>query len=208
MPGSPSAPPLATAVLERYDARVMQLILASSSPRRAELLIQAGFSFQIDPADVDETLMSGELPDGYVARVARDKARAVAPRHASGRVILAADTTVVAAGEILAKPTDAADAARMLGLLSGTVHDVFTGVVVTTGGVESVEVVRTRVHFIDLTAADIDWYVGTGEASGKAGAYGIQGRAARFVDWIEGSWSNVVGLPIATVARLLGPAGR
>jgi len=186
----------------------MQLILASSSPRRAELLIQAGFSFQIDPADVDETLMSGELPDGYVARVARDKARAVAPRHASGTVILAADTTVVAAGEILAKPTDAADAARMLGLLSGTVHDVFTGVVVTTGGVESVEVVRTRVHFIDLTAADIDWYVGTGEASGKAGAYGIQGRAARFVDWIEGSWSNVVGLPIATVARLLGPAGR
>jgi septum formation protein len=186
----------------------MQLILASSSPRRAELLTQAGFEFQIDAADVDETVLSGESPDAYVARVAREKARVVATRHAADAVILAADTTVVVEGEILAKPLDAADATRMLTLLSGTVHDVLTGVVVVSGGRESVEVVRTRVHFIELTAADIAWYVATGEADGKAGAYGIQGRAARFVDWIEGSWSNVVGLPVATVARMLGPGGR
>jgi septum formation protein len=190
----------------RYDAGFMQLILASSSLRRAELLTHAGFAFQIDPADVDETLLANEAADAYVARVARDKARVVAARRAADEVILAADTTVVAAGEILAKPLDAADAARMLGLLSGTVHDVLTGVVVISDGVESREVVRTRVHFLDLSAADIDWYIATGEAYGKAGAYGIQGRAARFVDWIEGSWSNVVGLPIATVARLLGGA--
>ena len=136
--------------------------------------------------------------------MARDKARVVAARHAADAVILAADTTVVAAGEILAKPLDAADAARMLALLSGTVHDVLTGVVLMRDTAESVEVVRTRVHFINLTEEDIAWYVATGEADGKAGAYGIQGRAARFVDWIEGSWSNVVGLPVATVARLLG----
>jgi len=186
----------------------MQLILASSSPRRAELLTQAGFEFQIDPADVDESVLSGESPDAYVARVALDKARIVAARHAADAVILAADTTVVAGGEILAKPLDAADAARMLTLLSGAVHDVLTGVVVTQDSVESVEVVRTRVHFIDLTVDDIAWYLATGEANGKAGAYGIQGRAARFVDWIEGSWSNVVGLPVATVARMLTAARR
>jgi septum formation protein len=186
----------------------MPLILASASLRRAELLTQAGFDFEIDPPDVDETVFPGELPGAYVARVARDKARAVAARHAADAVILAADTTVVVAGEILAKPLDAADAARMLGLLSGAVHDVLTGVVLRRDTAESVEVVRTRVHFIDLTEEDIAWYVATGEADGKAGAYGIQGRAARFVDWIEGSWSNVVGLPVATVARLLGPAGR
>jgi septum formation protein len=187
----------------RYDAGFMQLILASSSLRRAELLTHAGFAFQIDPADVDETLLSNEPPDAYVARVAGDKAQVVAARHGGDAVILAADTTVVAAGEVLAKPLDAADAARMLRLLSGAVHDVLTGVVVMHDGVESIEVVRTRVHFVDLSAADIEWYVATGEAYGKAGAYGIQGRAARFVDWIEGSWSNVVGLPIATVARML-----
>lgn len=191
----------------RYDASLMQLILASSSLRRAELLTQAGFEFQIDPADADETLLSGEPPDAYVARVARDKARIVAARHHDA-VILAADTTVVAAGEILAKPLDAADATRMLTVLSGAVHDVLTGVVVVSGGAEAVEVVRTRVRFVELTSADIAWYVATGEADGKAGAYGIQGRAARFVDWIEGSWSNVVGLPIATVARLRAPGQR
>jgi septum formation protein len=182
----------------------MHLILASASLRRAELLTQAGFDFEVDPADVDETVLPEELPGPYVARVARDKARTVAARHGADALILAADTTVVAAGEILAKPTDAADAARMLTLLSGTVHDVLTGVVLVRDTGESVEVVRTRVHFIELTAEDIAWYVATGEAYGKAGAYGIQGRAARFVDWIEGSWSNVVGLPIATVARMIG----
>ena len=181
----------------------MKLILASASPRRAELLTQAGFDFEVDPADVDEAVLPEELPGPYVARVARDKARMVAARHPADAAILAADTTVVAAGEILAKPQDAADAARMLRLLSGTVHDVLTGVVLARDTVESVDVVRTRVHFIELTAEDIAWYISTGEAYGKAGAYGIQGRAARFIDWIEGSWSNVVGLPVATVARMV-----
>lgn len=181
----------------------MTLVLASASPRRAELLKQAGFEFVVDAADADERLLSGESPATYVARVALDKARTVAARHPPQAVILAADTTVVTGGETLGKPGDAADAARMLSLLSANVHDVYTGVVVKTHDVELTDVVRTRVHFIELSDDDIAWYVGTGEPEGKAGAYAIQGRGARFVDWIEGSWSNVVGLPIATVARML-----
>jgi septum formation protein len=181
----------------------MPLVLASASPRRAELLTQAGFEFVVDAADVDEQVHPGESPDAYVARVALDKARTVAARHPADAVILAADTTVVAGGEILGKPVDNADAARMLSLLSGRVHDVLTAVTIRHREVERAEVTRTRVHFIELTPEAIAWYVGTGEADGKAGAYGIQGRAARFVDWIEGSWSNVVGLPVATVAKLL-----
>ena len=190
----------------------MNLVLASASPRRAELLEAAGFQFTIAAADVDETVLTGESPDAYVARVALDKARTVAARYPPDAVVLAADTTVVVGGEILGKPLDNADAARMLALLSGTVHDVLTAVVVNHGGVEWADLARTRVHFVELTADDVAWYVGTGEPEGKAGAYAIQGRAARFVDWIEGSWSNVVGLPVAAVARLLAatgfPAGR
>ena len=181
----------------------VDLILASASPRRAELLAQAGFSFTVDAADVDETPLHGEDAATYVARVARAKAAAVAPRHASAALILAADTTVVIDGNMLAKPEDAADATRMLALLSGRTHDVLTAVVIRRGDVERVDVVATRVTFLDLTPADIAWYVQTGEPDGKAGAYGIQGRAARFVDRIDGSWSNVVGLPIATVWRMV-----
>jgi septum formation protein len=187
--------------------RQMGLILASASPRRAELLTLAGFEFEVEAADVDETVLTGESPDGYVARVALAKARTVAARHPRA-TILAADTTVVAGGEILAKPVDAADAIRMLARLSGDVHEVLTAVVVAARGGELAEIARTRVHFVELTAEDIAWYVETGEADGKAGAYGIQGRAARFVDWIEGSWSNVVGLPVATAARMLAEARR
>ncbi len=181
----------------------IDLILASASPRRAELLTQAGFHFVVDAADADERLLPGESPDAYVARVALDKLRTVAARHPVDATILAADTTVVLDGEILGKPLHDADATRMLGLLSGQEHDVLTAVVVRGPAGELTEVVRTRVHFIDLSAGDIAWYVGTGEPEGKAGAYAIQGRGARFVDRIEGSWSNVVGLPIATVARML-----
>jgi septum formation protein len=180
------------------------LILASASPRRAELLSSAGFRFTVEAADVDETEHPGESPEGYVLRVARDKARTVAARcRDSGTVVLAADTTVVAGEEILAKPADDSDAVRMLERLSGDVHDVFTAVVAIQGSREESEVVRTRVHLVPLSRETIDWYVATGEPMGKAGAYGIQGRAARFVDWIEGSWSNVVGLPLATVDRML-----
>lgn len=184
------------------------LVLASASPRRAQLLEQGGFTFTVDPADVDESERSGEIPADYVLRVARDKAQVVAARcRIPGTVVLAADTTVVVDGGMLAKPADAADAIRMLKSLAGGVHDVLTAVVLIEGARELSEVVRTRVRFLPLTIDEITWYVATGEADGKAGAYAIQGRAARFIDWIEGSWSNVVGLPVATVDQLLKRLG-
>lgn len=184
-------------------ARIPDFILASASPRRAELLTQAGFTFEVQAADVDETLLADEAAADYVARVARAKAAAVARRHPPDAVILAADTTVVVDGGVLGKPADAAEATRMLSLLSGRVHEVLTAVVVRRGDRERVEVASTQVTFLALTAAEIAWYVETGEPDGKAGAYGIQGRAARFVDRIDGSWSNVVGLPIATVWQMM-----
>lgn len=184
------------------------LILASASPRRAELLASAGFEFTVEVADVDETEHPGESPEAYVVRVARNKAQTVAGRYrAADAVVLAADTTVVAGGEILAKPADAAEAQRMLERLSGAVHDVLTGVVAIADGRELAELVRTRVHLIHMSAQEIQWYVATGEPMGKAGAYAIQGRAARFIDWIEGSWSNVVGLPVAAVDGMLKKLG-
>jgi septum formation protein len=186
----------------------MPLILASASPRRAELLTSAGYEFSVEIAHVDESVLPGEPPDLYVLRVGRAKARQVADRcRESGSAVLGADTTVVAGGEILGKPENAADAVRMLERLAGAVHEVLTGVVVIADGTEKAEVVTTRVHLLPITMDEIEWYVRTGEPEGKAGAYAIQGRAARFVDRIEGSWSNVVGLPIATVARLLRAVG-
>jgi septum formation protein len=180
----------------------MTLILASASPRRAELLSSAGFVFEVAPAEVDETPTPDEAPESYALRVARDKA-AKAARRDSGSVVLAADTVVAVGGQILGKPADLADAERMLRLLSGGIHVVHTAVVVRCGADERSDVVTTRVRFLPLTAEEIAWYVASGEPEGKAGAYAIQGRGARFIDWIEGSWSNVVGLPIATVHRLL-----
>jgi septum formation protein len=185
----------------------MQLVLASASPRRAELLRTAGFSFDVRPADVDETPQPDERPADYALRVARDKARAAAGRADASSCILAADTVVVVGSEILGKPSDQDDARRMLSMLSGTVHEVLTAVVLRQEDRESAEVASTRVRFVPLSEAEIDWYVESGEPDGKAGAYAIQGLGSRFVDWIEGSWSNVVGLPLATVYRMLGPAG-
>jgi septum formation protein len=186
----------------------MHLVLASASPRRAELLRTAGFAFEIAPADVDETPHPRETPASYALRVARDKATAAAANGSGGdSVILAADTVVVADGQILGKPQSAGDARRMLAGLSGAVHEVLTAVVLLNGVAEVAEVVTTRVRFIHLSESEIDWYVGTGEPEGKAGAYAIQGHASRFVDWIEGSWSNVVGLPVATVYGMLKQAG-
>lgn len=182
----------------------MHLILASASPRRAELLTAAGFEFEVTPADVDETPVPGEDPTQYALRVARDKAGSVQSRcRDSGAVLLSADTVVVAEGEILGKPEDSEDARRMLRLLAGKVHDVHTAVVVRRGPIERSQVVTTRVWFQPLDEAEITWYVSSGEPGGKAGAYAIQGRAARFIERIDGSWSNVVGLPVATVYRLL-----
>jgi septum formation protein len=184
----------------------MRLILASASPRRAELLASAGFDFDVVPADLDETAHPGEDPARYALRVATAKAHRVAEDQPR-RLILAADTVVVAGGRMMGKPVDDGDAEGMLRRLSGVVHDVLTAVVLVDNGRTASEVVNTRVHFVPLSDADIRWYLATREPEGKAGAYAIQGRAARFIDWIEGSWSNVVGLPIASVFRLIGRAG-
>ena len=185
-----------------------KLVLASGSPRRAELLKSAGFEFEVRAADIDESPLASEAASDYVIRVAREKAQSVASGiTGTGAIVLAADTTVVTNSRIMGKPRNGEDAANMLAALSGTVHEVLTGVVVRVDTREQVELVTTRVHFLPLTPAVIAWYVGTGEPSGKAGAYAIQGYAARFVDWIDGSWSNVVGLPLATVSRMLEDAG-
>jgi septum formation protein len=181
----------------------VKLILASASPRRAELLRAAGFEFDVLVADVDETLDPGESPDGYVRRLALAKAEAVKPR-AGGRPVLGADTVVVIDGRVLGKPADMADARRMLRLLAGRQHTVMTGVHLTSG---TTIVDSTRVEFAGLTASEIDWYVATGEPMDKAGAYAVQGLASRFVTRIDGSYSNVVGLPVAVVYQLCTKAG-
>jgi septum formation protein len=179
----------------------VRLILASSSPRRADLLSAAGYRFEVSPADVDERTLPEESPDEYVLRVALAKARAGA--GAPDAVVLGADTAVVVGDVILGKPADDADAARMLSLLSGREHRVLTGVAVVWDGRVAHTVETTRVTFRPLTAADISAYVASGEPRGKAGAYAVQGLAARFVAGIEGSYSNVVGLPVERVAALL-----
>ena len=182
----------------------MHLILASASPRRAELLRSSGFEFDVEAANVDETPRAGEPPAAYTQRVARDKARHVAASHAGEHaVVLGADTEVVLGRRILGKPADEDDARRMLRTLAGHVHEVLTAVVIVREDKEAAEVVTTRVWFAHMTDAEIDWYVASGEPMDKAGAYGIQGRGARFVERIDGSWSNVVGLPVAVVHRLL-----
>ncbi|MGE0446421.1 MAG: nucleoside triphosphate pyrophosphatase [Vicinamibacterales bacterium] len=177
------------------------LILASASPRRAELLRAAGLSFDVVVADVDESIHPGESPETYVRRVAGAKARAVTQRM-PGRRVLAADTTVVVDGEILAKPADANDAGRMLRRLSGRTHQVLTAVCLDG----RCEVESTDVEFVELTEDEIAWYVASGEPMDKAGAYAIQGLASRFISRIRGSYSNVVGLPVARVYAMLRPS--
>lgn len=180
----------------------VRLILASASPRRAELLAAAGFAFDVDPPHVDEAPRAGEPPAHYAQRIARDKAVAVAARHRS-RVVLAADTIVVQDGTIFGKPSDRADAVRMLHTLAGGDHDVLTAVAIASGGRLAEHIEATRVTFAPMTTAEVEWYVRSGEADDKAGAYAIQGLAARFILRIEGSYSNVVGLPVAAVHRML-----
>ena len=180
----------------------MRLLLASASPRRAELLRAAGFDFDVQPAHVDESLRPPESPDAYVRRIAEAKAGAVLP-CAGERVVLAADTTVVVDHHILAKPDDDADARRMLRLLSGRWHDVMTGVTLARGARILTSVAVTRVEFAPLSDEEIAWYVASREPVDKAGAYAVQGLASRFVTRIEGSYSNVVGLPVALVYRIL-----
>jgi septum formation protein len=185
------------------------LVLASASPRRHQLLQSAGLAFTVEPADVDETELPGEDPVRYVERVARAKADAIAVRFGSldGVAVLAADTTVDLDGAILAKPVDDADARRMLVGLAGRTHRVHTAVVCRhAGGVEAVTV-TTGVTFAPLTDDDIDRYLALGEHSDKAGAYGMQGAAGVFVERLDGSPTNVVGLPLAQTVRLLRAAG-
>jgi septum formation protein len=182
----------------------MRLILASASPRRADLLRAAGLDFTVVPVEIDERPLDGESPRAYVERLAREKAETATGNEASSSVILAADTTVVIDGMLLGKPADAREATEMLSRLSGRTHEVMTGVAVAPAKSPMITAIdTTRVRFVEMAPEDIAWYVASGEPLGKAGAYGIQGRASRFVDRIEGSYSNVVGLPIATVWRLL-----
>jgi septum formation protein len=179
------------------------LILASASPRRAELLRAAGIPFETLPMDVDETVQPGESAETHVRRLAEAKAVAAAAQRSS-ETIVGADTVVVVDGRILGKPRSTADAVAMLRLLAGREHEVLTGVaVVGSGGAVAVEVERTRVWFTALTDDEIDWYVASGEPMDKAGAYAIQGLASRFVFRVDGSYTNVVGLPVALVYRLL-----
>lgn len=183
----------------------MTLILASSSPRRSDLLTAAGYRFEVRVADVDETPLPDERAEALVVRLAVLKARAVP--CAAGELVLAADTTVACDAAIMNKPENATEAARMLRRLSGRAHDVFTGVTLRHSGGEETLVERTAVWFAPLSDDDIAWYVASGEPLGKAGAYGIQGLASRFVTRIEGSYPNVVGLPTAQVAARLARLG-
>lgn len=188
-------------------APMSHLVLASTSPRRRDLLARIGVTpSRIAVPDIDETPLKGELPRAYVARLAETKALAV--ERAADEVVLAGDTTVAVGRRILEKPADEADLRRMLGLLSGRRHHVWSGVcVVGTDARPRVRVADTVVAFKRLTDAEIDWYVQSGEGMGKAGGYAIQGRAEVFVRFLSGSHSNVVGLPIFEARALLSAAG-
>lgn len=189
------------------------LILASASPRRRELLAQAGFTFQVLPAQIPEDPMENEDPIAYVERLAREKAKAAFQmalgnsESADGLVVLGADTTVTLDNQILGKPDDAEDAARMLRLLSGRTHRVITGVAVVTSTSVEVAAEITGVTFLEMPEQEIAAYVAGGEPMDKAGAYAIQGRAARWIPSIQGDYFNVVGLPIALVSTLLEGVG-
>ena len=166
------------------------------------MLAAAGIACLIDPVDVDERRRAGESPEAYVQRVAEDKARAGAVRHPAAAV-LGADTAVVVDAEVLGKPSDAVDAERMRRALAGRAHDVLTGVALIYGGRLTARVERTCVWMSPLSDAEIQSYVTSGEPMDKAGGYAIQGLASRFIPRIDGSYTNVVGLPVATVAELL-----
>lgn len=181
------------------------LVLASRSPRRSEILRQAGIPFVVRPADVDETPHRHESTRDYVARVAAEKAGAVAA--GPGDIVLGADTTVVVEGEMLGKPRDAADAARMLEKLSGRRHHVITGVCLKLAARLIEDCAETAVWFASLSPGEIADYVASGEPGDKAGAYAIQGLAGKFIQRIEGCYFNVMGLPIALVYRHLQSIG-
>jgi septum formation protein len=182
-----------------------RLVLASGSPRRHQLLRSIGIEFTPVAPDIDERPAEGEVPVPYVERLAREKVLAVAVD--AGDIVVAADTTVALGQRILGKPADADDARRMLRALSGRRHDVHTGVAVRVDGRVVSAVVTTGVSMVELSDDDVDWYISTGEPLDKAGAYALQEGGGLFVDRIEGSASNVVGLPLAVMAEFLADEG-
>ncbi len=189
------------------DNHPVRVILASQSPRRRQLLAQTGLAFDMDAPDVSEATRSGETPEAYVARLAEAKARAVGRRDDHDTVVVGADTTVVLGGRILGKPADPAGAKRMLADLAGREHRVLTAVAVRRGVDLTTTVVSTNVRMTPMTPGEIEWYAASREPLDKAGAYAIQGIGGLFVESISGSYSNVVGLPLAETASLLRGAG-
>lgn len=190
----------------------MKLILASSSPRRAEILRHAGFAFEVAPANVDESRLPRESAPHYVRRLALEKAQRAA-EHAARKghhaIVIGADTVVVIGGKILGKPQDLSSARRMLRLLSGRTHSVLTGLALIKipGSAENIYVEKTRVRFAKMSAKEIDSYLLTGEPYHKAGAYAIQGIGGRYITRVEGCYFNVVGLPLARLFTLLRDFG-
>lgn len=184
----------------------LRLILGSGSPRRLELLAQLGLTpFAVRPPDIDEDPAKAELPRDYVNRIARQKAEAVVV--GDGEVALCADTTVALGRRIMGKPADAGEAAAFLHAMSGRRHKVITSVAVKRGDRVWVKDVQTTVAMKRLSNAEVNWYLGTGDWQGKAGGYGIQGPAAVFIPWINGSFHAVMGLPLPETAGLLTAAG-
>ncbi|MGZ5164479.1 MAG: Maf family protein [Burkholderiales bacterium] len=184
----------------------LPLILASASPRRAELLRNAGIPFIVAPSDVPEVRRDTESAEQFVRRVAREKAAAVA-RIYPGRVVLGADTDVIVDEQVLGKPRDAADAKAMLRLLSGRKHIVMTAVTLLGPNIDDTRIESTAVTFVEITDEEISKYVASGEPMDKAGAYAIQGIASRWIPRIEGCYFNVVGLPVPLVYRMLKENG-
>lgn len=186
----------------------MKLILASGSPRRREMLEQLGLRFEVASSDIEEKRRPGEPVELYVERLAREKAETVASKHPDAWVI-AADTVVWLAGEVLEKPVDAADAADMLGRIAGREHVVYTGTVLRNVNIgwSEATVTATAVRIAPMTEDEISWYVATGEPMDKAGAYAAQGVGALFVESVSGNYNNVIGLPLAILLRMMRDAG-
>jgi septum formation protein len=186
----------------------MRFILASQSPRRRELLASIGLTFDVIPSDVPEVRQPGESPEEYVARLSRDKAGAIAAKHEDAWII-AADTTVLFGDELLEKPADPDDAKRMLSTIAGKTHTVYSGVTLqnVARGWRETRVAETEVRMLPLDERDVAWYVSTGEPLDKAGAYAAQGIGGIFIDSIHGSYTNVVGLPLALLFQMLRRAG-
>jgi len=192
----------------------MTIVLASASPRRQELLTNAGIEFVVRPANIPEVPLPDESPKAFAERMAQEKARAIRdnvetayPRNQNSLAILGADTVVVIGNEVLGKPANSDDAARMLRLLSGHEHSVITGVCLSGENFEDVRSEITIVHFGELSESDIKSYIKTGEPMDKAGAYAIQGMASRWISKIEGDYNNVVGLPVDLVLQMLREHG-